>query len=95
MVEILNMQQSEYDEIQVRMDALHQEILDGTQEIMIKISELCEIEGGFYIAQISSKIEMLLGCIKGQILEEFELYYETERIAVETLIASIRNIDCI
>lgn len=93
MADVLNMQQTEYDEVQTRLENLHEDILADARDIMDKIRIVCEKEGGFYVDQISAKINALLDSIEGQVLAELEVNYEAEKTAMETFITSIKGID--
>ena len=93
MADVVNMQQSEYDEAQIRLETLHQEVMEDIRDIMSRIREVCEREGGFYVNQISEKVNTLLDCVEGQILAELKTNYEAERAAIEAFIAAVKGID--
>lgn len=93
MADVLNMQQTEYDEIQVKLEALHENVVADARDIMDKIRMVCEKEGGFYVNKISAKINALLECVEGQVLAELEANFEAEKTALEALIVSVKGID--
>lgn len=93
MSDLLNVQQTEFDEVQIRFNALHEEVLADSRDIMEMIRSVCDVEGEFYTDKISQKINMLMDCIEGEILTSLESNYEAEKTAMETFIASIKAMD--
>ncbi|MGN1314265.1 MAG: hypothetical protein ACI4VG_04525 [Lachnospiraceae bacterium] len=59
----INLQQAEYDEFQTRLANLHGELIISENSIRESIRMLSGIEGGFYVQDISFKIQYLLDCI--------------------------------
>ncbi len=90
MAQYINMQQMEYDEVQVKLAAIHEEILTGEETIRKKIIELTQIEGGFYVEQISVNITNLLihmnACVLSQIKDAFESTDQSISAFVDTVI---------
>lgn len=60
MAEYINMQQTEYDEVQTSLLTLHEEILKAEKEIRNEIWTLINYEGGLYVKGISSNIMDIL-----------------------------------
>lgn len=60
MASYINMQQEEYDAVQTSLETLHADILSGEAAIREKIEELVQMDGGFYVKEISQGIEQLL-----------------------------------
>lgn len=60
MAEYINMQQDEYDELQTRLNQVHEDILIGESEIRRDIMLLMQKDGGMYVQNISYKISNLL-----------------------------------
>lgn len=60
MANYINMQETEYDELQVRLAQIHRDILESEKEIRQDISALVDLNGGFYVKNISVKITGLL-----------------------------------
>ncbi len=93
MAQYMNMQQIEYDEIQTKLEALHEEILTGEETIRNKIMELTQIEGGFYVEQISANVINLLiymnACVMSQIKDAFEAVDQ----GVGTFVNTVTGVD--
>ncbi len=56
MAEYINMQQAEYDEVQVSLLALHEEILQAEKEIRDAVWSLISYEGGLYLKGMSFSV---------------------------------------
>lgn len=95
MADLVNMQQTEYDEVLSRIIAIHQEELSGVRDIIKNIRTLCEKEGGFYVNQISEKVNMLLDSVEGQVISELETNFEVSRQAMETFMSAVKEIDSV
>ena len=95
MAELVNMQQAEYDEVLARMIKLHEEELTSTKNIMKSIRGLCERDGGFYVNQISGKVNMLLNCLEEKVLNELETDFEASRQAMEAFMSAVKEIDTV
>ena len=95
MAELVNMQQAEYDEVLARMIKLHEEELTSTKNIMKSIRGLCERDGGFYVNQISGKVNMLLNCLEEKVLNELETDFEASRQTMEAFISAVKEIDTV
>ncbi len=95
MAELVNMQQAEYDEVLARMIKLHEEELTSTKNIMKGIRGLCERDGGFYVNQISGKVNMLLNCLEEKVLNELETDFEASRQTMEAFMSAVKEIDTV
>ena len=95
MAELVNMQQAEYDEVLARMIKLHEEELTSTKNIMKSIRGLCERDGGFYVNQISGKVNMLLNCLEEKVLNELETDFEASRQTMESFMSAVKEIDTV
>lgn len=95
MADLVNMQQPEYDEVLSRMIAIHQEELSSVRDIIKNIRALCEKDGGFYVNQISGKVNMLLDSVEGQVVSELETNFEVSRQAMETFMCAVKEIDSV
>ena len=93
MAELVNMQQTEYEEVLSRLITLHQEETESIKNIQTMISNLCEKEGGFYVEQITVKMNMMLSGVETYILEVLKENFETSETAMETFMASIKATD--
>lgn len=56
----INLQQTEYDELQTKLATLHGELIISDNSIRENIRMLASIQGGFYVYDVSKKIELLL-----------------------------------
>lgn len=95
MAELVSMQQAEYDEVLARMIKLHEEELTSTKNIMKSIRGLCERDGGFYVNQISGKVNMLLNCLEEKVLNELETDFEASRQTMEAFMSAVKEIDTV
>ena len=95
MAELVNVQQAEYDEVLARMIKLHEEELTSTKNIMKSIRGLCERDGGFYVNQISGKVNMLLNCLEEKVLNELETDFEASRQTMEAFMSAVKEIDTV
>ena len=95
MAELVNMQQAEYDEVLARMIKLHEEELTSTKNIMKSIRGLCERDGGFYVNQISGKVNMLLNCLEEKVLNELDTDFEASRQTMEAFMSAVKEIDTV
>ncbi|MDO4305128.1 MAG: hypothetical protein Q4D94_14580 [Bacillota bacterium] len=93
MAQYINMQQTEYDEIQTKLAAIHEEILTGEETIRNKIAELIQIEGGFYVEKISSNVDLLLSRMKEVSDAQLKTAFQNTEQAVEAFADVIIQID--
>jgi len=93
MAELVNMQQSEYDEVLSRLITLHQEEIESIKEISQKICTLCEKDGGFYIKEISNKINRMFDNIDTCIMSVLEENFKICETAMETFMAAVKQAD--
>lgn len=76
----INMQETEYDELQVRLAQIHRDILDSEKEIRQDIGALVDLDGGFFVKNISIKITGLLITVnKIMIINITNSFRESER----------------
>lgn len=95
MAAYINMQQTEYDEIQTKLAALHEEILSNEAEIRELITELTQIEGGFYVNMISIKISSLLSQMRSGPMTRLASVFENTRQAVAAFADAVIQIDIV
>lgn len=93
MAELVNLQQTEYDEVLGELITLHQDELESIKSVSQEIRLLCEREGGFYVEFISEKINMLLDQVEVYILAGLTDHFEASRTAMETFMVSIKSLD--
>ncbi len=92
MAQYINMQQTEYDEVQTSLLALHEEILKAEREIREGIWSLTDYEGGLYVQGISfTAMNLLLsmGAAAGALQRNFS----ASEIAAANFIAEVTAAD--
>jgi len=92
MAEYINMQQTEYDEVQASLLTIHEEILKAEKEIREGIWSLIDYEGGLYVQGISFTIMNLLlsmGATAGVLQKNFS----ASEIATANFIAEVIEAD--
>ena len=60
MADYINMQETEYDDLQQKLAEMHTAIIAGEKEIREGINSLVEKGGGMYIKDISAKVTITL-----------------------------------
>lgn len=95
MANYINMQQSEYDEVQQKLEALRSEIISGEADIRQRILELTEIEGGFYVEMISEKIGALLNELSWGAMRQRLRASADSKAAIEAFVDAIVQIDVV
>lgn len=93
MAELINMQQTEYDEVLEELIMLHQNELESIKAISKEVRLLCEQDGGFYVEFISEKVSMLLDLVDTYITAGLTDNFEASRTAMETFMAGIKGVD--
>ncbi len=93
MADIVNLQQGEYDPAIEKLDSLHSMAVAGISKIANEISELAEIEGGFYVDQISAKIAALLETLNSSMILPAEANMEASKASMDDFAQIILNLD--
>lgn len=93
MADIVNLQQSEYDTAIEKLTELHGTAIEGINKISKEIRELSEIEGGFYVDQISAKIGSLLDTLDSGIMSPMTVNMEASKISMDSFATIILNVD--
>lgn len=86
MGDCINMQQTEYDELQRKLARLHDDILTEEQNIIKSIASLMAYEGGFYVEAISAKVTDLLNEMETSAEASKKNFYNSD-LAVSDLVA--------
>lgn len=92
MADYINMQQDEYDEIQVKLSLMHESILVGEREIRNAIHQLVKIDGGLYVQSISIKVASLLAQM-GKIMTNTNTLFEDSEKEIARHIQSVIHTD--
>lgn len=95
MAEYINMQQTEYDEVQTSLSKLHQDIISGEATIRDKVIALTEIEGGFYVENISLNIRLLLENLKSTALTQMETAFADTEEAIAAFVDAVIQVDVV
>ena len=95
MADYVNLQQQEYDEIRSSLEKLHEEILGAEASVRSKVLQLTEMEGGFYIANISARVDALLGYLQGGPVNGMKAAFEHTLEAVDTFVETIVQTDVV
>ncbi|MBO5207791.1 MAG: hypothetical protein J6B68_00445 [Lachnospiraceae bacterium] len=93
MAEVVNLQQSEYDAAIERLNELHSEVYDGIISLSDKVRTLSEVEGGFYIDQISAKIALLLDTLNTGIMVPMQSNMQLTEESMSSFAEMILNVD--
>lgn len=93
MANLINMQQTEYDELQTNLAALHEEIISGEAAVREKVLDLVSMEGGFYVEDISGKISTLLSSLKSEAVAQLESAFEGTETAISDYVSAVVQID--
>jgi len=93
MADYVNLQQAEVDEVQTKIAVLHDEIISNEASIRGTVLELASMEGGFYIASISEKINCLLEELKNGPVAQLEDCFVGTEEAVSAFVQGIVGID--
>lgn len=93
MADLVNLQQSEYDTVMTQLEELHETALEKIKAISGEIRTLSQSEGGFYIEQISDKIDLLLNVLEADILTLTETNFTSSVTAMSDFADIILNVD--
>lgn len=93
MADIVNLQQSEYDQTLQQLESMHENALEGIKRIAEQIMELSQWGGDFYVEQLAEKIDMLLSSMEGEILSMMSMNFSASKEAMDNFAEVIRNLD--
>lgn len=90
MADIVNLQQNEYDTVIEKLKVLHENAITEISRLSGEVRNLSQLKGGFYIEQISAKIDALLETLDTGIMtlvaENMELSEESMSDFAETIL---------
>lgn len=95
MANYINIQQTEYNDLQTNLAVLHEDIIANEAEIRELVKELIEIEGGFYISMISEKISLLMSEMEVAVMEQLKSTFEDTEKAIEDFAGAVIEIDVV
>lgn len=95
MANYINMQQAEYDAIQTSLQTLHTDILTAEASIRKQVEELTQIDGGFYVQDISLKVHGLLVEMGGIISGQLEPTFMNTEEAIASFADAVIRIDVV
>ncbi|MCR5216097.1 MAG: hypothetical protein K6C69_04110 [Lachnospiraceae bacterium] len=82
----------EYEKLSNKLREVHQNNLDNIEELYKSISELNQVDGGFYVNQISENIIVVIDRLKelSQLLNDF---YDGSEKVISSFSNSMKNND--
>ena len=95
MAEYINMQQDEYDELQTRLNQVHEDILIGESNIRRDIMLLMQKDGGMYVQNISYKISNLLYQMQVNVVENMSDCFRLSEQAIARFINEVIQSDIV
>lgn len=93
MADLVNLQQGEYDTVMTQLEELHETALEKIKAVSGEIRTLSQAEGGFYIEQISDKIDLLLTVLETDILTLTKTNFTSSVTAMSDFADIILNVD--
>ncbi|MBR5799868.1 MAG: hypothetical protein IKY23_07375 [Lachnospiraceae bacterium] len=95
MAEYINMQQEEYDALQRKLATLHEEIISADEAIRKRILALADMDGGFYISEVSRKIQTLMQSLEEGAITILKNSFNDSESTVSVFVNTIIGIDVI
>ncbi len=95
MAEYINMQQDEYDDLQTRLNQVHEDILIGESNIRRDIMLLMQKDGGMYVQNISYKISNLLYQMRVNVAENMSDCFSLSEQAIACFINEVIQSDIV
>ncbi len=93
MAEYVNLQQAEFNDFQTQLATLHTTLITAEEALRTKFLDLSSLEGGFYVENISNKLECLLSELQmGPIIQLNTVFVGTEQ-AIAGFLQGIIGID--
>lgn len=93
MADYINLQQTEVDAVQAKLQTMHVEILYYESLIREEVLKLAAMEGGFYISQISEKIDCLLDNLNSGPMVMLKTSFEDAEKALDTFFSAVMETD--
>ncbi len=93
MADYINLQKEEYTELQTKLTALHEDILESEEKIRTDILSLVKIDGGFYVDAISQKTDYLLQKINDGPMDQMSTCFDQTEKGLEGFLNQIVEID--
>lgn len=95
MADLVNLQQTEYDTVMAQLEELHESALEKIKSLSREIRALSQVEGGFYIENISDKIDLLLDALEADILTLAETNFTSSVTGMSDFADIILNVDTV
>ena len=93
MADYINLQQTEYSDFQTKLTTLHQTVITAEAELRKKFLDVSSLDGGFYVENITNKLECLLSELQmGPVIQLSAVFAGTEQ-AVAGFLQGIIGID--
>lgn len=95
MADCINMQQTEYDEMQQKLTELHQAELESIRKVIKDIRGVCTYGGDFYVNQISTKVSAIMNCLESQVVSMLEKDFSGSEGDLALLINDLKEYDSV
>lgn len=92
MAEKVGLKEAEYEDLTVGLPQIHEDNLEQIEKILTKIELLNQQGGGFYLTEITPKVEKITEELKN-IKDMMRSAYETNENIVNSFIRVIDNFD--
>lgn len=90
-MDYVNLQQTEYDELQMKLVDIHERVTAAERVVREEIKALVAMEGGFYIEEISNKVRTLLAALEqGPVTQMINVFIASEK-GIEAFIEAIKE----
>lgn len=93
MADNVNLQQSEYDPALEKMNLLHETAISTLEKLSKEVCELSQIDGGFYIENISAKIAALMDTLDSSVVGPMKTNMEAVKESMDSFAEIIINVD--
>lgn len=95
MANYVNVQKQEYADLQAGLEAIHQKVLAYEESVRTCIDGLMELEGGFYVGQISNKVQEILQSFTTMVSIPLKTNFSNSERAISMFLDAIQNNDVI
>lgn len=89
----VNMREDEYNKIQKKLADYHKDELKSINSVMTDMENLLKDDKNFCVEQTGKNLLSLLNVIKQDILPSIDGTFQDTEQCIETMIASMNNID--
>lgn len=93
MADYINMQETEYDELQEKIALIHDGIEEGERTIREHIQLFVSLEGGFFVKEISEKITKMLSEMDNTISSDIVGSFRCSEQEIAEFVDSVKQAD--